>query len=198
MPGTKAPEAQRREAIIQAAFRVAASGGLQAVTVRSVAREAGVSIGLVLFHFTTMDELHSALLDWLVARVLVVDAGGEMAGRTPGERLLAVVRKQLEETRQQRAEIELFLAYWLLGPQRPDIRATIQSALERYRTALRNEVDAWYTSEPAAFNGTTPEALALLLTTVIEGYALQTVHEREPPDLELVLAVLRSLVHTLV
>src|SRR4028119_548076 len=55
----------------RAAFAVAAREGLAGVTARAVAAEAGVSSGLVFFHFGTVDALLAALLDWLLARTLV-------------------------------------------------------------------------------------------------------------------------------
>jgi AcrR family transcriptional regulator len=194
MPGTKVPEEQRRAQIVEATFRVAAQTGLQSVTVRSVAHEAGVSVGLVLFHFRAMDALHLALLDWLVARVLVIEGQGAGEEADPGQWLLGLVRQQLEEAQQQRAEIELFIAYWLRSAQEPAIREAIRAALGRYREALRAAVDVWFARTQPKVGALAPEALALLLTTVIEGYALQVIHEPEAVDPGQVLAALQSLI----
>ena len=63
MPGNRAAEAVRRGQIIKAAYAVASAKGLDAVTVQDIARKAGISHGLVLFHFETKEQLVVALLD---------------------------------------------------------------------------------------------------------------------------------------
>src|SRR5689334_9899054 len=73
MPGQKAASAERREQILAAAVRVASVGGLEEMTVRRVAAAAGMSHGLVHFHFKTKQELLSALLE----RVLHATAASE-------------------------------------------------------------------------------------------------------------------------
>jgi AcrR family transcriptional regulator len=71
MPGRKAPEEQRREEILRAAYRVAARERLAGLTGRAVAAEAGVSSGLVFFHFGDRDGLLVALLEWLLEVTVV-------------------------------------------------------------------------------------------------------------------------------
>lgn len=194
MPGTKVPEEQRRTQIVEATFRVAAQTGLQSVTVRRVAYEADVSVGLVMFHFGSMDALHLALLDWLVARVLVIENRDMGEDVDPSQWLLAIIRDQLEEARQQRVEIELFIAYWLLAPQHLTIRARIQAALGRYREALRAAVDVWFARVQPRAGALTPENLALLLLTMLQGYALQAIYEPVGADPGHVLAALEPLI----
>lgn len=193
MPGTKIPEEQRQAQILEAAFRVATRAGLQSLTVRSIAREAGISVGLVLFHFKTMDDLQLALLDWLIQQVLQVDMLEEQAPADPDEWLLAILRQQLEETLQQRAEIELFLVYWLLASRQSAIRERIQTALQRYHSALQQVVVEWHRHAQPPAVALPTETLALLLSTVIEGYALQIIHDPTAASPEEVLAALQSL-----
>ena len=57
MPGRKVPEEQRRLEILKAAYRVAARDRLTGLTAQAVAAEAGVSKGLVFFHFGNRDAL---------------------------------------------------------------------------------------------------------------------------------------------
>ena len=78
MPGTRIAENARREQIVAAGYAVASKRGLRAVTVRDVARKAGVSAGLVIFHFGTKDRLVLALLDWVVANTVSFTVGPEI------------------------------------------------------------------------------------------------------------------------
>jgi len=55
------PVAERREQLIQAALAVASRDGIDAATVRAVAAEAGVSLGVVHYCFQDKDELLRAM-----------------------------------------------------------------------------------------------------------------------------------------
>ena len=79
MPGRKAPETERRAQIMRAAFEVAARDGLEGLTVRKVATRARLSSGLVLFHFSTKEQLIVALLDWVLATTTVLHITEDIA-----------------------------------------------------------------------------------------------------------------------
>jgi len=53
--------------IVEAAVQLAQAGGLSAVTARSVAAELGCSTGPIFSNFATMDELHEALIEHIIA-----------------------------------------------------------------------------------------------------------------------------------
>ncbi|MBN9375505.1 MAG: TetR family transcriptional regulator [Cellulomonas sp.] len=55
------PIAERREQLVEAAIAVASREGIDAATVRAVAAEAGVSLGVVHYCFQDKDELLSAM-----------------------------------------------------------------------------------------------------------------------------------------
>lgn len=112
MPGRKIPEQERREQLLSAAATVAQAGGLSELTVRRVAEAAGVSAGLVLFHYQSMDVLRAALLDWLLERTLRLDVPA-LRARWPGprERLQAMLGDELAGADGVRPEIALLLAH---------------------------------------------------------------------------------------
>lgn len=60
---------QRRAQIAAALLRIAAARGLQAVTFREVAAEAGVSVRLVQYYFETKEQLVVRSLGYLAARL---------------------------------------------------------------------------------------------------------------------------------
>jgi len=61
------PETRRR-AIAEAVLAIAAREGLDAATVRDVAKEAGVSAGMVQHHFRTRDEMLQFACEYMVGR----------------------------------------------------------------------------------------------------------------------------------
>jgi AcrR family transcriptional regulator len=58
---TRLPIAERREQLVEAAIAVASRDGIDAATVRAVAAEAGVSLGVVHYCFQDKDELLEAM-----------------------------------------------------------------------------------------------------------------------------------------
>src|SRR3954454_5312345 len=83
-------EPERREQLIEAAARVIARRGYDAATVRDVAREAGVSTGVIAYYFEGKDDLFAQVLRsasrWFRARL----QNAQKAAHTPRERLLAL------------------------------------------------------------------------------------------------------------
>ena len=196
MGGRKAPEEQRREEILRAAFVVAARDRLTGVTARAVASEAGVSSGLVFFYFRSVDWLLVELLDWLLRTTLVA---GELAflvatEADPAARMMAVVRRDIERLPRQRARVELFFDYWVLGTRHPEIRNRIRKALDRYRDAFRPLAAAVVQGDPARYAGITAEGLATVAASFVEGCALQVVMDPDRFDVERSMTTLSALV----
>ncbi|MFF2953781.1 TetR/AcrR family transcriptional regulator [Kitasatospora sp. NPDC057965] len=96
---------ERRAHIIDALLRVAASDGLHAVTMRSVATEAGVSVRLVQYYFDTKEQLLLAALGRLAVRMgervrdRVRAAGASTAPRDVVEAVLIEAVPTDEESR---------------------------------------------------------------------------------------------------
>lgn len=196
MPGRKAPEAIRRSEILRAAYRVAARDRLGGLTVRAVAAEAGVSAGLLLFHFESKDGLLVDLLDWMLAHTIVA---GELHRRPPAETapvawLLAVVERDLAHLLTQRERVELFYDYWVQGTRHPVIRRLIRRALHRYRDAFRPAASAIIAEHPERYEGLSADDLAGVCAAFIEGCATQTILDPSRFDAARALATLRALV----
>lgn len=196
MPGRKAPEAARRRDILQAAYRVAARDRLGGLTVRAVAAEAGVSAGLLLFHFESKDGLLVDLLDWMLSRTIVA---GELHRRPPADTepvawLMAVVERDLTHLLDQRERVELFYDYWVLGTRHEVIRRLIRRALRRYRDAFRPAAEAIIAAHPERYAGLSSDDLAGVCAAFIEGCATQTVLDPEQFDVARAMATLRALV----
>jgi TetR/AcrR family transcriptional regulator, transcriptional repressor of bet genes len=196
MPGRRAPEEERREAILQAAFAVAARGRLGAVTARAVAAEAGISAGLVFFYFESVDRLLVELLDWLLAHTLVAADTPDRLSHVadPGARMMLAIRRDVEWLPQQRERVELFFDYWVLGTRHPAIRRKIRRALNRYRDAFQPLALALVESDPDRYAGMTAEGLASVAAGFVEGCALQVVMDPAQFDIERSMSTLAALV----
>ncbi|MEO8140615.1 MAG: TetR family transcriptional regulator, partial [Gemmatimonadota bacterium] len=174
MPGRKASEETRREQIIKAAYEVAARKGLDGLTVRLVAVKAHLSTGLVLFHFKSRDQLVVALLDWLLATTTVLHIGPEIqAVAVPLERLVALLRQEMDRLSREPRRIRLFFEFWVIGGRHMVIGTKMRGELARYREAFRPMAQQVLEAEPERFSHVTPDGLAGVAVSFIKGCAVQ-------------------------
>jgi AcrR family transcriptional regulator len=193
MPGRKASEAERREQILSAAHEVALQRGIDGLTVRRVAGRAKLSHGLVLFHFKRKDQLVAAVLDRVLAATLPALPEPEAPGGDPRERLWAALRVEADRLIGDSRQVRLFLEYWALGTRQAAIRARIGDELERYRSGFRPLTEAVLAAEPARFTGVSPQALAAVAVSFINGCAVQAMIDPGGFDVEKYLAALRGM-----
>jgi AcrR family transcriptional regulator len=96
MPGQKAAEGDRQEQILAAAMDVATRHGLEGLTIRRVAAEAGLSHDVVHSHFKSKAELLATLLDRLFIETAAFVAGPEITGIGASlQRLLALLQQEV-------------------------------------------------------------------------------------------------------
>lgn len=184
MPGRRAAEVIRRDQILKAAYDVASRKGLEGLTVRLVASRARLSPGLVLFHFKSRDQLIVALLDWLLATTTVLRVGPEIAGTvSPLDRLLALLRQEMDRLAAEPRRIRLFFEFWVLGGRHEEIAAKMRGELARYREAFRPMAEEVLVAEPARFSEVTPDGLAAVAVSFIKGCAVQSMIDPDRFDI---------------
>jgi TetR/AcrR family transcriptional repressor of bet genes len=194
MPGQKASEATRRQQILKAAHDVALRQGIDGVTVRAVAARARLSHGLVLFHFKRKDQLVSALLDQVLETTLSLRVDESvLLIQDPRERLRALLRQEVNRHSRDTRQFRLFLEYWALGTRHTLIRAKISAELDRYRAAFRTLAEQVLQAEPRRFAGVTPEGLASVAVSFINGCAVQAMIDPEHFDVGEYLATVQGI-----
>jgi AcrR family transcriptional regulator len=162
----------RRDQIAGALLRVAADRGLEAVSLRQVAAEAGVSAGMVQHYFRTKDEMLAFAMGQVVRSV------GERLGAQVSDRPLDP-RKFLHELldqllpvgeeRERNAKVSLaFAAY---AAVRPNHAAPILDGMSWLRNLL---ADALRAAEVAgtARTAVDPERAATALIALVDGLVL--------------------------
>lgn len=175
MPGSKAPESQRREEIIAAAYAVAAREGLDGFTITQVAAQANLSPGLVIFHFKTKRMLLLDLLKWLVATTTVLRVDPLISTlASPHDQLIAVLRQEMQRLSNEPHRIRLMFDYFTAGVRDAEVRETLRGEFERYRMAFRPITAAVISAEPERFPGVTADSLAAVSVSFIKGCAVQS------------------------
>jgi AcrR family transcriptional regulator len=174
VPGQRAPEEQRREQILAAARAVAARDGIAGLTVRAVAGEAGLSHGLVLFHFKRKEQLVAALLDGVLEATLTLEVPPDVAGLPRAlDRLRALMRREVNRLAHEPDRIRLLLECWALGARYADMRQKVGRTLARYRAAFLPLTEEVLASESSGFAGVTPTGLAAVTVGLINECAIQ-------------------------
>lgn len=128
---------QTREKLLQAAVQTLQRYGVNSLTLNSVAREAGVSKGGLLYHFPSKDALSEAVLkqlfDTFEARV---GHYYEMEAPGPGRWLRAYVRATYEE---DPLPLELATMLLVAVAENRELLRLIQEDAERWRGRLAND-----------------------------------------------------------
>ncbi|SNS60862.1 transcriptional regulator, TetR family [Geodermatophilus pulveris] len=128
---------QRRRELTEAVWRVIRRDGVQAASVRAVAREAGTSMGALRHWFATQDELLHVAMTRVVERARSRAEAAAAAGGPLVPRLLRVLEEALPLDDERRAEAEVWLAL--------TARALVDPALAELRDRSAGELHGFCT-----------------------------------------------------
>jgi AcrR family transcriptional regulator len=170
MPGAKIPQPVRRKQILTAAYRVAAERGLTGTRIGEVATRAGVSHGLVLFHFKSKRGLLLALLDWLLES-------------TTFDQLRVLLRQEMNRLSSEPQRTRLTFDYWSASVRDATIRSKMRTEFARYRAAFRPVAEAVIAANPVRFRGVTAAGLAAVSVSFIKGCAVQSMLDHDHFDI---------------
>lgn len=150
-----------KEALILAAIRVVARGGLRNLTYRAVAAEAGVTHGLVAHHFGSRDALLEQALEYSLQRS--VDTSMLETGTGRVEDFAATLADVVEAGPDMQAfQFELALE----SRRRPELLRYVEQLYETYRAATRREL---------ARLGITDESTANVVFAALDGLVFQQI-----------------------
>jgi AcrR family transcriptional regulator len=185
MGGAKKPEAERRGDILAAAFDVFVAQGFDGFTVRTVAREAGLSPGLVFFHFSSKDGLLVALLEAVLERTLDAQTTVIDPAMGPWDAVIRMIEVEIDGMVEQRRAVELLFAFYFARRDRL-FRDRIDDALVAYRET--------FVSVLGSIPGIDTESVAEIAFAIIQGSAMQVIRTPESFDPSRRLAIVRRLI----
>lgn len=180
MPRVVNHEARRRE-LADALLRITADRGLDEVSIREVAAEAGVSIGTVQHYFPTKDDLllfaFQHIANQIVARVATIDTNGTVS------QVLRRFLSQLLPLDEQRAvEGRVYLAFAARAAVVPYLAAVQSQTLAQIRTACADAIRRGQEvgETPASVD---PDREAAVVVAVADGLLLHVLTDPEglPP-----------------
>lgn len=188
----KVSREQRRRQLIDATMRVLARKGYASTTLSDVAAEAGVSHGLVNFHFDTKEQLLTETLlfmaeeyrsNWMAALT--------QAGPTPAEQLDALLKADYEPAICTQEHLACWLSFWGEVQSRPIYQQECASNDRRYIDKLE-EICAALNTEGAY--GLDVARTARVIRLVNEGLWLDMLSMQKPYSREEAVGTLRACV----
>lgn len=158
----------RQSAILEAAARLIARRGVRGLRMEELAAEAGVSGGLLYYHFTDRATLLRRTLEFINER-----AGAYTEERTPSgtSSRSRLEHKLLLEVQDDPAVRENSAAWGELRASalfEPELRETLRRSTEAWNDEIAGLIDAAYEDEGVAPTERAPEAAARL-TALVEG-----------------------------
>lgn len=129
-----APEKGRQERILDAVLRLLSQRGISAVSMRAVAREAGVSLGLVNYYYEDKTSLIRAALHRIEEQdIAMVEADLALE---PEDRLRAALKRVADPEFLTTEYLSLRLQLWSLAQAHEDFEQINTEAQKRYRAGL--------------------------------------------------------------
>jgi AcrR family transcriptional regulator len=185
-------EEERREQLIAAAARVIARSGYDAATVRDVAREAGVSTGVIAYYFEGKDDLFAHVLRAASRAFRARLESARDDAETPRARLLALAEAATPDDDDAARAHALWIDFWARAARDP---ALAHLTIRLYDGWRREIADAVREGQRAgAFRGDAdPEAFARGYAAAADGLATHVVLHRgvvSPDDMRAACAAL--------
>jgi AcrR family transcriptional regulator len=176
----------RRTQILDAAQRLVAERGWSGTTFADICREAGVSNGVLTYHFKDKEDLRLALFERELARWRVYF--GAMAGKdtSPKRHAAGAVKGSAARIENDPEFFRTLFSYLCCdAPARPELAARVRD----FFAEMRDGIAAHFThnAERGELGGRDPQAAASIFQTVLLGYAFgQVVLGIEPPKEDLI------------
>ncbi|WP_395103580.1 TetR/AcrR family transcriptional regulator [Actinomadura sp. SCN-SB] len=189
----KVDHRERRELLADALMRLAATRGLEQVSLRHVAAEAGVSTGMVQHYFRTKDEMMTFALGMVMDRIrersesllgadpqtpraspeerseslLGADPQTPRAPATPLELVRGLLLQVLPLDETRWLENHVVLAFLAYAAVKPSIGAGLRESAAEMRMFLADQLRA------AGVDGIDPNRAAAGLLALVDGLGLQ-------------------------
>lgn len=165
--GRKASKEMRRQQLIEATIDSLAKRGFAETTLADVADGAGLSRGIVNFHFESKDNLLVATLQFMADEYATHwQQALHRAAPDAASRLWALVAADFDRRACTRRKLAAWCAFWGEAKSRPTYKALCGARDERYQQTY---VDLLAAIKAEAGYGFDPASLGLAICAMLEG-----------------------------
>jgi AcrR family transcriptional regulator len=163
---------QRQRMLIEATLRCLAEGSIDRLSVRTIAAEAGVSVGLINHHYSSKEALIAAAYRRAADDLLAgLAAAVEKAPGDPRKRLAAFFRDSFSPRVLDPRLLKMWTAFWTMADRSPEVQAVHEATYADYR-ALLERLLADLAGDSAA-RGFDVRLAAIGLTALLDGLWLE-------------------------
>jgi AcrR family transcriptional regulator len=180
---------ERREELAAAVWRLASREGLEAVTIRAVAAEAGWSTGALHHYFSDKEELLLFAFQTVADRVGRRVSVAQEAATEPLEHVRELLAIGLPLDAERRAETRVWFAFLGLALTRPVLARAQRAAYRHWRRLVASALEQ-ARDDGEVDPGIDAEREAAGLVALADGLAIQATFERRAVDA----ALMRELV----
>ncbi|MFD2466320.1 TetR/AcrR family transcriptional regulator [Amycolatopsis silviterrae] len=156
-----------RQRLIQTAADLLVGSGVEAVTLRGIAKAAGVSHGAPLRHFSGRAELLSAVATLGFTQLL--ERGAQLPDGTPRERVTAACHAYVDFAVTNPAMFELMFRRDLIDPEEPGLVSASSAVFDTFAELVR--IDRAEADDDRLRPGTDPRLVAASLWAALHGLA---------------------------
>jgi TetR/AcrR family transcriptional regulator, transcriptional repressor of bet genes len=167
---------ERRGELRDAVWRLASRDGLEAVTVRAVADEAGCSTGALVHYFADKEDLLLFAFRTVADRVMRRVAAAEEGTTDPVELARAMLVEGLPLDRERQAEVRLWFAFLGLALTRPALARDQRLTYRAWRKRVAERLAAGQ-EQGILRADVDPETQAAALVGLVDGLAVQATFE---------------------
>jgi TetR/AcrR family fatty acid metabolism transcriptional regulator len=171
-------EAERRKALLKAAFREVAEKGFSEVTLDDIAKRAGVSKGVTLYYFESKEDLFRELFGWLIDSIHGRMREAVAAEADPVAKVRALVALIFPSASKNRAFFRAFVDFCGLAARRESFR----EVNERFYAGCR-EIDGGIVAEGmrrGAFRVRDAQEAGSTMRAIFDGLMMQWLSEKDP------------------
>lgn len=175
--------AATRQAIIEAVVRLAGRDGFDALTYRAVAHEAGVSHGLLRYHFGSLEAAVHESLHWTVDEAI---ARSPLAGAEGLDSFAASLSRLVAESPEH---VAFQWGLVMHAQRKPELLGAIRDFQDRYVDQIQAQLER--------FGFPSDRALARTVFAVLNGIVLAQLVSRDPAQTDAEIAILREMLEGL-
>lgn len=169
--GRKASKEVRQQQLIEATIDSLAKRGYAETTMADVADGAGLSRGIVNFHFESKEKLLIATLQYMYDEYSAHwRAALQKAGDDPARQLQVLVWADFDRSICNKRKLAAWLAFWGEAKSRPVYQALSSSRDAYYQQVF---IDLCATLKERGGYGYEPQVMALALSAMLEGLWLR-------------------------
>ncbi|MGI9220731.1 MAG: TetR family transcriptional regulator C-terminal domain-containing protein [Woeseiaceae bacterium] len=161
----------RRQQLIDATMKCIARKGMSSTTLSDVAREAGLSQGIVNLHFESKDNLLAETLASLAGEYRdKFDRAVENSGPGPADKLWAIMEHDLRPSICNRAKLAVWFAFWGEVRSRPTYQRMCAEWDQRYDNVVAQFCEEIVTE--GGYRDVVGSSVAYTLAPMINGFWL--------------------------